>query len=298
MARRKKRVEEHENHERWLVSYADFITLLFAFFVVMYAISSVNEGKYRVLSDTMVEAFSEQLKEIEEMPVPLLTDENQKGELVLRGEDNGLGEAGDTPDENDQQQDVSEKTASSDAESVDNRLWVVASNLDSSLQDFVDKNQVKIQLQGDKIEIQLSSKMLFGSGSARLSANARKAFRDIAIILKPLNNTIHVEGHTDDIPINTLAYPSNWELSAARAASVVEYLTRQGMDPTRLAAIGYGEFRPIIDNDTEEGRRKNRVTMVVRTGDPQAANEALAIDSMLPSDEAGDVPWAESPGGF
>jgi chemotaxis protein MotB len=296
VARRKKKVEEHENHERWLVSYADFITLLFAFFVVMYAISSVNEGKYRVLSDTMVEAFSEQLKEVEEMQVPLLTDENQGGDFILRGEQTEQTQLGEEPVEEEQKDGFPQPTPS-DLEPVDNRLWVVASNLDSSLQGFVDKKLVKINLQGDRIEIQLSSKMLFGSGSARLSADARKAFRDIAIIVKPLNNRIHVEGHTDNIPIKTLMYPSNWELSAARAASVVEYLARQGVAPERLAAIGYGEFRPISSNDTEEGRKKNRrVTLVLRAEDAQGAYGALGVESALPAQ--GDVPWAESPGGL
>ena len=294
MARRKKKVEEHENHERWLVSYADFITLLFAFFVVMYAISSVNEGKYRVLSDTMVEAFSEQLKEAEQMPVPLLSDEDQQGDFMLRGEEIIQAQLGEEPSEEEQQEGFPQPTPS-DLEPADNRLWVVASNLDSSLQGFVDKKLVKINLQGDKIEIQLSSKMLFGSGSARLSADARKAFRDIAIIVKPLNNSIHVEGHTDNIPIKTLAYPSNWELSAARAASVVEYLARQGVAPERLAAIGYGEFRPMSSNDTEEGRRKNRrVTMVIRAEDAEGAYGAMGAVSP----DQGDVPWAESPGGL
>jgi len=296
VARRKKKVEEHENHERWLVSYADFITLLFAFFVVMYAISSVNEGKYRVLSDTMVEAFSEQLKEAEQMPVPLLTEENQNGEFVLRGEESQQSVVGELTSEEEQQEGFLESKPSEE-EPADNRLWVVASNLDSSLQGFVDKKLVKINLQGDKIEIQLSSKMLFGSGSARLSADARKAFRDIAIIVKPLNNSIHVEGHTDNVPIKTLAYPSNWELSAARAASVVEYLSRQGVAPERLAAIGYGEFRPISSNDTQDGRQQNRrVTMVIRAEDAEGAYGALGVESALPSQ--GDVPWAESPGGL
>ena len=298
MARRKRKVEEHENHERWLVSYADFITLLFAFFVVMYAISSVNEGKYRVLSDTMVEAFSEQLKEAEEVQVPLLGEESQEGEFMLRGQQqNQQAELSNESTET-QQEEAFPQSTPSDTETADNRLWVVASNLDSSLQGFVDKKLVKINLHGDKIEIQLSSKMLFGSGSARLSDDARKAFRDIAIIVKPLNNIIHVEGHTDNVPIKTLAYPSNWELSAARAASVVEYLARQGVAPERLAAIGYGEFRPINDNDSEEGRRNNRrVTLVLRAEDAQGAYGALGVESVLSPDQ-GDVPWAESPGGF
>ena len=299
MARnRKKKLEEHENHERWLVSYADFITLLFAFFVVMYAISSVNEGKYRVLSDTMVEAFSEELKEAKQLPAPLLTENQQSGEYVFRGENqdqtNIANEAESGPAESDQQ---NESPVSQETEPADDRLWVLASNLDSSLQSFVDQDLVDINLQGDKIEIQLNSKMLFDSGSTRLSKDARKAFRDIALIVKPLNNQIYVEGHTDNVPIQTLAFPSNWELSAARAASVVEYVTRQGVDPQRLAAICYGEYRPIADNATVEGRSKNRrVTMIIRPGKGESAYDALGVESVIDNNQS-DVPWAESPGG-
>ena len=299
MARnRKKKLEEHENHERWLVSYADFITLLFAFFVVMYAISSVNEGKYRVLSDTMVEAFSEDLKEAKQLPAPLLTENQQPGDYIFRGENQDptdiSNEAESGPAESDQQ---NESQVSQETEPADDRLWVLASNLDSSLQSFVDQDLVDINLQGDKIEIQLNSKMLFDSGSTRLSKDARKAFRDIALIVKPLNNQIYVEGHTDNVPIQTLAFPSNWELSAARAASVVEYVTRQGVDPQRLAAIGYGEFRPIADNATVEGRSKNRrVTMIIRPGKGESAYDALGVESVIDNNQS-DVPWAESPGG-
>lgn len=300
MARsRKKKVEEQENHERWLVSYADFITLLFAFFVVMYAISSVNEGKYRVLSDTMVEAFSEQLKEDEQAEIPLLTPRTQDGELLDRGQKmtaESQSNSESTADD-EQQQGLAQENASSDIKPVDKRLWVVASNLDSSLQGFVDKKQVKVNLQGDKIEIQLSSKMLFGSGSARLSSEARRAFSDIAIIIKPLKNSIYVEGHTDNVPIKTVSFPSNWELSAARAASVVAYLTRRGVDPKRLAAIGFGEHRPISTNDTEDGRSKNRrVTLILRS--EQAGNPYGELDAESAIQDQDDLPWAESPGGL
>jgi chemotaxis protein MotB len=295
---RKKKLEEHENHERWLVSYADFITLLFAFFVVMYAISSVNEGKYRVLSDTMVEAFSEELKEAKQLPAPLLTENQQPGDYVFRGENQDQSDISNEAEkglaESDQQ---NESQVSQETEPVDDRLWVLASNLDSSLQSFVDQDLVDINLQGDKIEIQLNSKMLFDSGSTRLSKDARKAFRDIALIVKPLNNQIYVEGHTDNVPIQTLAFPSNWELSAARAASVVAYVTRQGVDPHRLAAIGYGEYRPIADNTTVEGRSKNRrVTMIIRPGKGETAYDALGVESVIDNNQS-DVPWAESPGG-
>ena len=225
MARkRKKRVEEPENLERWLVSYADFITLLFAFFVVMYAISSVNEGKYRVLSDTMVEAFSDKLNEGQQaIALPEDLSDEQLAKLKEQADKDNLDK------DKDKDKDKAPQSSSSDQKPEDDRLWVVASNLDSSLQGFIDEDLVKVNLQGDKIEVQLSNEMLFGSGSARLSTEARQAFRDIALIVKPLKNEIFVEGHTDNVPISTLTFPSNWELSSARAASVVNYRSRQGV---------------------------------------------------------------------
>jgi chemotaxis protein MotB len=293
MARnRKKRVEEHENHERWLVSYADFITLLFAFFVVMYAISSVNEGKYRVLSDTMVDAFSENLKEDEDQKAPMISDQVLEGEFVERAEapkEQSPADAA-TDDQKDNAQQLD-----SDIETQDNRLWVVASNLDSSLQGYIDQDLVKVNLQGDKIEVQLSNEMLFPSGSARLSEEARKAFRDVALIVRPLKNEIFVEGHTDNVPISTLAFPSNWELSSSRAAAVVNYLARQGVEPERMAAIGFGEHRPIASNDDAAGRSQNRrVSLIIRSS--QGGNPYGDLKDK-PKQNQRDLPWAESPGG-
>ena len=109
----------------------------------------------------------------------------------------------------------------------------------------------------------MKSKMLFESGSARLSRQALQALRKITRIIKPLTNSIHVEGYTDNIPIDTLFFPSNWELSAARAASVVHLFARFGVNPSRLAAIGYGEYQPIADNTTEEGRSTNRRIVLI-----------------------------------
>ncbi len=291
MARnRRKKVEEHENHDRWLVSYADFITLLFAFFVVMYAISSVNEGKYRVLSDTMVDAFSEKLQETPEQKAPMLSETVHDGKFLER-----VDKQAEAPAEEMQQDGSYKMNLSSDTKPQDDRLWVVASNLDSSLQGYIDEELVKVNLQGDKIEVQLSNEMLFGSGSARLSSEARKAFRDIALIVGPLKNEIFVEGHTDNVPISTLAFPSNWELSSARAAAVVNYLARQGVEPQRMAAMGYGEFRPIASNDVTEGRGQNRrVTLIIRSS--QGGNPYGELKSR-DKDAEKDLPWAESPGG-
>ena len=277
MARRKKVQEEHVNHERWLVSYADFITLLFAFFVVMYAISSVNEGKYRVLSETLNMAFEDPRKTL---------DPIQVGEIA-RG--NSIGPDISTADVEESQPDVGfgllpepvaevETSQPSVDPAEEKRLGYIAGNLESVLSPLIDDELVDIQHNQFWIDVNMKSKMLFDSGSARLSRFAMKALRDVAKILKPLPNTIHVEGYTDNVPIETLSFPSNWELSAARAASVVHLFTRLGVDPKRMAAIGYGEHQPIADNNTEIGRLKNRrVSLIIlAAGQTQGTKSAHA----------------------
>ncbi len=253
---RKRRHEEHVNHERWLVSYADFITLLFAFFVVMYSISSVNEGKYRVLSDTLTDAFLKSAQSLD----PIQIGERARSPLPTPGEF-----ASPQPPEVQQVAPIeppppTPQTATAPETPM---LPEIEQALKSSLRGFIDQDLVSVVQTERGIEVEMKSKMLFESGSAHLSRAALKALRGVAEIIRPLRNEIHVEGHTDNVPISTISFPSNWELSAARAASVVHFFTRLGVSPERIAAIGYGEFRPIADNSTEEGRQRNRRVALV-----------------------------------
>ena len=277
---RKRRQEEHENHERWLVSYADFITLLFAFFVVMYSISSVNDGKYRVLSETLNDAFLTSAQSLDPIQVgekvrttipvageyaasepgtlessdvedPLDVIDEQSIETKGKPEAEGTGKEGDTGD-------IKAKAS----------LAETAANLESILSPFIADDLVNVTQTDRGIEVEMKSKMLFTSGSARLSRTAIKLLRDVADILKPLPNQIFVEGHTDNVPIRTILFPSNWELSAARAASVVHLLGKFDIEPGRMAAIGYGEYRPTAENTNEDGRQKNRrVALIIKTLD-------------------------------
>jgi chemotaxis protein MotB len=254
MPRRKKH-EEHENHERWLVSYADFITLLFAFFVVMYSISSINEGKYRVLSSSLEAVFSEQARSL---------DPIQEGEVSR-----GRGEASPSPGkpiQPDFQIELPEApyTPPPVPEETIRTINEISQQMYSALSDLIEDEDVVIKKGDDWLEVEIKSNVLFDSGQARLEKNAVPIIGKIARILNTSANPIQVEGFTDNNPINTPRFPSNWELSAARSATVVHLLERYGLNPDRLSAIGYGEFKPIADNGTEEGRRKNRrVTLVV-----------------------------------
>lgn len=228
---RRRRPQEHENHERWLVSYADFITLLFAFFVVMYSISSVNEGKYKVLSDALTGVFNQPQRTVNPIQVGDQTPRGvQQGEM--EGRSSGAGSA--------------------------DPLEQMASALREAFGDLISDGDLEVRGNELWIEIELNSSLLFPSADALPLNEAFPVVERIASILGSYENPIHVEGFTDNLPINSRAYPTNWELSAARAATVVRMLANGGVAPERMAAVGYGEFRPIADNATASGRRANR----------------------------------------
>lgn len=254
MARRKK-AEEPENHERWLVSYADFITLLFAFFVVMYSISSVNEGKYRVLSETLESVFQSPNRSLDPIQVgevsrgqgPRVAD---PGEPVLPLSDIELPEVPDNPP----------PPVPKSIETISE----LGRQLQDVLSELIDSDDVVINEGEDWLEIEIKSRILFASGEAAISAAAVPVIRRISNVLSQVANPLQIEGFTDNQPINTPRFRSNWELSAARAASVVHLMDDSGIDPVRMSAIGYGEYRPVASNDTAEGRQRNRrVTLVV-----------------------------------
>jgi len=266
MARRRKRVEEHENHERWLVSYADFITLLFAFFVVMYSVSSVNEGKYRVLSSTLDGAFKGQPRTMDAIEIGELLENKELIERLMQLENSGNKVIPDL---------FSESTPEQSAEIIDNAiegdqkineaqaLSQLGESLEDALSPLIDKDLVSVEKNDLWVEVELNSNMLFGSGNASLSDEALRVLWKVAKPVRKLNNAVQVEGFTDNIPINSFEYPSNWELSGARAASVVHLFTKYGIKPDRLAAVGYGEQHPVDSNETPEGRERNRRVVIV-----------------------------------
>ncbi len=267
MARRRKKTAEHVNHERWIVSYADFITLLFAFFVVMYSVSSVNEGKYRVLSRTLTSAFQETGRSLEPIQIGELDKSSSdiigaEGASALIETESKLG-PGTYDDMGKQDRQQVDAMADMPADEGQ-RMSFLAATIEDMLDAYVEQDLVEISFTENRVKVNMKDKMLFPSGSAHLSNLAVTALRDISRVLATVPNSIQVEGNTDNRPIHTEEFASNWELSAARAASVVHLLSRLGIDPNRLLAIGYGEHRPAASNDNEEGRAKNRrVTLVI-----------------------------------
>lgn len=267
MAKRRKRKEDHVNHERWIVSYADFITLLFAFFVVMYSISSVNEGKYRVLSQTLTNAFQESGRSLEPIQVG---DQLQSGGDVIGAESpsaliqNDIRVGPGTYEESGKGQKPGDEAITEMPSDEGQRMSFLAATIEDMLGAYVEQDLVDVNYTQNRVRVNMKDKMLFDSGSSTLSNTAVTVLRDISRVISTVPNQIEVEGNTDNRPIHTEEFPSNWELSAARAASVVHLMTRLGVEPGRMSAIGYGEHRPVAGNDSEAGRAKNRrVTLVI-----------------------------------
>lgn len=233
-----------------MVSYADFMTLLFAFFVVMYSISSVNEGKYRTLSDSLGTAFSNKAQQISEAEVIQIDSLPTTIQPI--------------PLENISTTDI-EKRRELSEEILKERqqLSQVLDQLEQILAPFINEKLVSVKKNDYWIELEMNSELLFLSGEAELSKKALPVLKKIVEVIKPLPNVINIEGHTDNIPIDTLKFRSNWDLSSARATSVVHEFVKDDINPLRLSAIGYGEFHPIGDNKIQEGRFKNRRVVLV-----------------------------------
>lgn len=302
---RRKRHEEHTNHEAWAIPYGDLITLLLAFFVVMYAVSSVNEGKYRVLSDALNAEFRGSPRSM----TPIQIGEKQRGsgadlnisvvqQAMLEGQPrqmldslplehkDAIPEQSHVPTE--ENTTPKEKVGAAvnllenamlSAASTDTTraLERVATQVETAMANLISENLVTVRRHGLWIEVEVKSDILFPSGVATLSPFAMSVLQPIADAIKDVKNPVRVEGHTDNVPINTSAFPSNWELSAARAASVVHLFTKRGVEPSRLTVIGLGEYRPAQPNVTVEGRDANRRVVLVILGIDDAAGDPTAV---------------------
>ena len=247
--------EEHENHERWLVSYADLITLLFAFFVVMYSISSINEGKYKVLSDTLFAAFTGQPK----MPAPVQQGEpfNSVASAVRLPPLPQPTSLQPVPHVSIVQRRTPEPKDASQA------LEKIAQQIKTLLKPLIDKGDVNINLTPLGVVIEINAKVLFASGQASLALGADGVLTRVAQVIRKIPYQIQVNGFTDNVPIHTAQFQSNWALSALRAVTVVEIFIDQGVAPDQLVAAGYGQYHPIASNDSSQGQAKNRRVAIV-----------------------------------
>ena len=240
MARRRKRVD-HDNHERWLISYADFVTLLFAFFVVMYSISSVNEGKYKTFSNSLSIAFASRPGSASTGIAP-----NQQEQMLKALVDNRTARMGE------QQRKIQE------------RMKKLESGISQVMLSMINQGLVGISQSKRGVVIDISASSLFKTGDATLQPEVLDVLQQVAAVLSREDQSIEVEGHTDDVPIKTAQFPSNWELSSARASSVTRMLIDNGVAAKRLAVVGLAENQPLAPNDSPENRAKNRrVTITI-----------------------------------
>ncbi len=281
---RKKPQEPEENHERWLVSYADFITLLFAFFVVMYSVSSVNEGKYRVLSESLNSAFSPGAGSLS--PLSISTSRNPSD-----GMRNVSGRPAPImtrplifPMQSQTEEEASEEERLAQA---GEEMEALGGEITKMMSRYIEEDLVNIRRDKLWLEVEIKTKLLFTSGSARPSASATPVLQQLAGYFTLVPNRIQVEGYTDNEPISTPLFPSNWELSSARAAAVVRLLVQYGVAPQRLASVGFAEFRPVADNDSAEGRSRNRRVVIklmadVEQGEKTDLRSLQALESGYP----------------
>lgn len=264
MSRRKKRAA-HANHERWLVSYADFITLLFAFFVVLYASSQVDQRKVGKLAMAIQVAFQEmgvfqasttQVPMDAREPMPFATVqavENMQRtarEGRISSSPNGaLGAGGENGD-----------------------LAQLQAELETTLASEIKRHEIAVRREPDGLVVSLREIGFFESGEAQMKASSQSAFDRIANLLRERDCRLRIEGHTDSVPIHTPRFSSNWELSTTRATEIVRLLiVRDGFNPLRLSAAGYAEYHPVADNRTADGRGQNRRVDIVVLGQVQPA---------------------------
>jgi chemotaxis protein MotB len=273
---RKKGHEAHANHERWLVSYADFITLLFAFFVVMFASSQTDKSKAQAVSDSVSEALGKGgvAAAVHEI-LGGTVDDLGKGNAQMKGP--GGSKASTAPN-------------AKPAELLPSMLY-----LTKTLQDEIKDGKIEMHIEPRGLVISLRQATFFPSGGDAMDPATYPAIDRIAETIRALPNPVRLEGHTDSIPIHTARFRSNWELSAARAIAMMDLLADQyKVEAGRMAIAGYGETVPIESNDTAEGRAHNRRVDIVILSQKAIVSEPGVASKEAPKD-AGKPPAAPNP---
>lgn len=252
----KKEPEKHANHERWLVSYADFITLLFAVFVVLYAMGQSDKKKVEEVMQAIQQSFGmanagAAAPKVNVIPSQAITIiPSLKPEIKVTP--SGKARSGQTKIR---------------AEEKDFRQ--IKSTVEAYLIKQGAQSKVTLEITRRGLIVSLKESGFFNSGQAAIKPEAYELINSIAEVVTQYNNPLRLEGHTDNVPISTAQFPSNWELSTARATNGLKYLLKNfDIDPNKISATGYAEFRPIADNTTPEGRAKNRrVDLVMLSGE-------------------------------
>lgn len=282
--KRRRYEERHENLERWIISYADFMTLLFATFVMLYAISSINVSKYRVLQQVFAEAFMGKMVQqdagsapaqsgvFKHMPAPIPVPQRNVSPKL--------------------QQQIQHRIQ---------QLEKIYKDLSSEFQGLIQKDLIHVNRQPNGVVIDINATLLFASGSAELTPQALTILDQVGKSLAEVPYTVQVNGFTDNAPIHNGQFESNWDLSAIRAISVVKRFVADGIVPERLVGAGYGEYHPTAPNDSPENMARNRrvsIVVVAPDDDGKTDGAPLPADAQPPAAEAApaaSVPPAPPP---
>ncbi|MGA8399227.1 MAG: flagellar motor protein MotB, partial [Stellaceae bacterium] len=307
--------EKAPNHERWVISYADFVTLLLATFVVMYAVSTINSSKFQEMAESFSTAFIGRTTNVQDtgfgaankgpfnfmpnpvhLPIisrevmvreapPALRQEETKGDPNLKNNGQYLPKGG-SPTETQAQQhaDAMQNQVAERVQGLDEAF----AQLSKSLAALIKKGEVNVSLQPLGVVIDINETLLFHSGKADLTPDALPLIDQIAKILADLHYQIQVNGFTDNVPIHNAQFDSNWDLSATRAVSVVKRFVAAGIDPTLLVGAGFGEYHPIATNGTLEGKAANRRVSIVVVS-PLEGNDP-ARSRLIGSEDHNDAP--------
>jgi chemotaxis protein MotB len=261
---RKKKEEEHENHERWMVSYADFLTLLFAFFTCLYAISTVDAQKMGKMVASMKASFGGEVFDVGSNTLTL--DDGGGGGTSVSSEILKNPEVKTESDLNglEAKKSQTDKSSSKTILNGDAAMGRFKRTIEAMLGEEIKNNMVRVRMERRGVVISLGETGMFDSGSIDIKPQGLAMLDAIATSLTTVANQIRIEGHADNIPINTPRFPSNWELSCTRATAVLNRMvTNYGMSQELMIASGYGEWRPVAPNDTAEGRARNRRVDIV-----------------------------------
>jgi chemotaxis protein MotB len=259
----KKKHPQQVNHERWLVSYADFITLLFAFFVVLYSSSQVDKRKAGHLALAIQIAFQELgVFQSSSTKVPMKDDNAmpfEKAQII-----ENINKDMDLKTIVNPMKGVLSSASPSQAEAQAFSLQKAQEEIQKALDPEIKRHEVAMSVRAEGLVVSLREMGFFDSGSSALRPNSLDAITRLATVLKERPENLRVEGHTDNVPIHTARFANNWELSTARATGLIHVLiTTYGLPPNRLSVAGYAEYHPVSSNDTPEGRAQNRRLDVV-----------------------------------
>jgi chemotaxis protein MotB len=275
---RKKKPPEHENHERWLISYADFITLLFAFFVVMFASSQTDKGRAQEVSDSVTKALEGE--HISAKIAAILggaIDKTGQGNAMMHGPGGATTTAQEHPRE-------PEKPVGKMAE-----LLPSLKVLSEELKKEIESGRIQISMQPRGLVVSFTQAALFPSGEDVIAPDSYEGLRKVASAISKIPNPVRLEGHTDAVPIRTARFRSNWELSAARSIALLEILARFDVPREKLSIAGYADTAPIASNESEAGRARNRRVDIV------VLNEQGLLGEPSKTVEAAPGPAAQPP---